>query len=53
MAQMTTHFILQTQKLTKEIKGFIAVDKVDLNVLRGIIRSFQISAAQLRIDPPW
>ncbi|MEI8157656.1 MAG: ABC transporter ATP-binding protein [Burkholderiales bacterium] len=36
---MTTDFILQTQKLTKEFKGFIAVDKVDLNVRRGTIHA--------------
>jgi len=39
MARMTTDFILQTQKLTKEFKGFIAVDKVDLNVRRGTIHA--------------
>jgi branched-chain amino acid transport system ATP-binding protein len=36
---MTTDFILQTQKLTKEFKGFIAVDKVDLQVRRGTIHA--------------
>ena len=36
---MTTDFILQTQKLTKEFKGFVAVDKVDLNVRRGTIHA--------------
>ncbi|APW44782.1 ABC transporter ATP-binding protein [Rhodoferax saidenbachensis] len=36
---MTTDFILQTQKLTKEFKGFVAVDKVDLQVRRGSIHA--------------
>ena len=36
---MTTDFILQTQKLTKEFKGFVAVDKVDLKVRRGTIHA--------------
>jgi len=36
---MTTDFILQTQKLTKEFKGFVAVDRVDLNVRRGTIHA--------------
>ena len=36
---MTTDIILQTQKLTKEFKGFVAVDKVDLNVRRGSIHA--------------
>jgi branched-chain amino acid transport system ATP-binding protein len=36
---MTTDFILQTQQLTKEFKGFVAVDKVDLNVRRGTIHA--------------
>ena len=36
---MTIDFILQTQKLTKEFKGFVAVDKVDLKVRRGTIHA--------------
>ena len=36
---MTTDIILQTQKLTKEFKGFTAVDKVDLKVRRGTIHA--------------
>ncbi len=36
---MTTDFILQTQKLSKEFKGFVAVDKVDLSVRRGSIHA--------------
>ena len=32
-------YILQTQALTKEFKGFVAVDKVDLNVRRGTIHA--------------
>ena len=36
---MTTDFILQTQRLTKEFKGFVAVDKVDLQVRRGTIHA--------------
>ena len=31
--------ILQTRKLTKEFKGFVAVDHVDLNVQRGSIHA--------------
>lgn len=34
-----TDFILQTQKLSKEFKGFVAVDRVDLNVRRGSIHA--------------
>jgi branched-chain amino acid transport system ATP-binding protein len=36
---MTIDFILQTQKLTKEFKGFVAVDKVNLQVRRGTIHA--------------
>ncbi len=36
---MTTDFILETQKLTKEFKGFVAVDKVNLQVRRGTIHA--------------
>ncbi len=36
---MTTDFILQTRQLTKEFKGFVAVDKVDLQVRRGSIHA--------------
>ena len=36
---MTTDFILQTQQLTKEFKGFVAVDRVDLKVRRGSIHA--------------
>ena len=32
-------YILQTQALTKEFKGFVAVDKVNLNVRRGTIHA--------------
>ncbi len=39
MTPMTTDIILQTQKLTKEFKGFTAVDKVDLQVRRGTIHA--------------
>lgn len=39
MGGMTTEFILQTQQLTKEFKGFVAVDKVDLKVRRGTIHA--------------
>jgi branched-chain amino acid transport system ATP-binding protein len=34
-----TDFILQTKDLTKEFKGFTAVDKVNLNVQRGHIHA--------------
>ena len=39
MVRMTTDFILQTQQLTKEFKGFVAVDRVDLKVRRGTIHA--------------
>ncbi len=38
-ACMTTDCILQTQQLSKEFKGFIAVDRVDLSVRRGSIHA--------------
>ena len=34
-----TGFILETQELTKEFKGFVAVDKVNLRVRRGTIHA--------------
>ena len=36
---MTDDIILETRALTKEFKGFIAVNKVDLNVKRGTIHA--------------
>ena len=36
---MSSDFILQTKALTKEFKGFVAVDKVDLSVRRGHIHA--------------
>lgn len=36
---MKTDLILQTRGLTKEFKGFVAVDRVDLNVRRGSIHA--------------
>jgi branched-chain amino acid transport system ATP-binding protein len=36
---MTTDIILETRQLTKEFKGFVAVDKVDLKVRRGSIHA--------------
>jgi branched-chain amino acid transport system ATP-binding protein len=36
---MRSDFILQTQQLTKEFKGFVAVDKVNLQVRRGSIHA--------------
>ena len=39
IAPMTTDCILQTQKLSKEFKGFVAVDRVDLSVRRGSIHA--------------
>ncbi len=36
---MTNDCILQTQQLSKEFKGFIAVDRVDLSVRRGSIHA--------------
>ena len=36
---MSSEFILETRKLTKEFKGFVAVDKVDLRVRRGSIHA--------------
>ena len=32
-------FILETRELTKEFKGFVAVDKVNLRVRRGTIHA--------------
>ena len=37
--RMTTDCILQTQKLSKEFKGFVAVDRVSLSVRRGSIHA--------------
>jgi len=36
---MSTDYILETQDLTREFKGFIAVDKVNLQVKRGSIHA--------------
>jgi branched-chain amino acid transport system ATP-binding protein len=36
---MSTEYILETQQLTKEFKGFVAVNKVDLKVRRGTIHA--------------
>jgi branched-chain amino acid transport system ATP-binding protein len=36
---LSGEFILETQGLTKEFKGFVAVNKVDLKVRRGHIRA--------------
>ncbi|MFM9969336.1 MAG: ABC transporter ATP-binding protein [Burkholderiales bacterium] len=36
---MENEFILETRQLTKEFKGFVAVDRVDLNVRRGTIHA--------------
>ncbi|CAI08062.1 ABC transporter ATP-binding protein [Aromatoleum aromaticum] len=36
---MSTDFILETRDLTKEFKGFVAVDKVNLKVRRGSIHA--------------
>ncbi|MGB2882285.1 MAG: ATP-binding cassette domain-containing protein, partial [Rhodoferax sp.] len=36
---MTVDCILETKQLTKEFKGFVAVDKVDLRVRRGSIHA--------------
>ncbi len=36
---MTTDIILETKDLTKEFKGFVAVDKVNLQVRRGSIHA--------------
>lgn len=36
---MTTELILQTHNLTKEFKGFVAVDRVSLQVRRGTIHA--------------
>ena len=36
---MSTDFILETRQLTKEFKGFVAVNKVDLKVRRGSIHA--------------
>ena len=36
---MSAEFILETRELTKEFKGFVAVNKVDLRVRRGTIHA--------------
>ncbi len=36
---MSSDIILETRKLTKEFKGFVAVDQVDLKVRRGTIHA--------------
>jgi branched-chain amino acid transport system ATP-binding protein len=36
---MTNDLILETRKLTREFKGFVAVDRVDLRVRRGSIHA--------------
>ena len=36
---MTDDIILETRGLTKEFKGFIAVDRVDLKIRRGTIHA--------------
>ena len=36
---MSGEYILETQGLTKEFKGFVAVDKIDLKVRRGTIHA--------------
>ena len=36
---MSSEFILETRQLTKEFKGFVAVNKVDLKVRRGSIHA--------------
>jgi branched-chain amino acid transport system ATP-binding protein len=36
---MASEYILQTNGLTKEFKGFTAVNKVDLKVMRGTIHA--------------
>ena len=36
---MSSDIILETRKLTKEFKGFVAVDQVDLTVRRGTIHA--------------
>ncbi|WP_300654329.1 ATP-binding cassette domain-containing protein, partial [Hydrogenophaga sp.] len=36
---MSTEYILETQELTREFKGFVAVDKVNLKVKRGSIHA--------------
>ena len=35
----STDYILETRELTKEFKGFVAVNKVDLKVRRGSIHA--------------
>jgi len=36
---LSAEFILETRGLTKEFKGFVAVNKVDLKVRRGHIHA--------------
>src|SRR6185295_1583281 len=37
--RMSIEYILQTEGLTKEFKGFVAVKNVDLNIRRGTIHA--------------
>ena len=37
---MSTEYILETQELTREFKGFVAVDKVNLKVRREAVDAF-------------
>ena len=47
---MSPDFILQTKALSKEFKGFVAVDKVDLRVRRGHI-PYRFAAASPILAP--
>src|SRR5262245_35130579 len=38
-AAMATDYVLETKDLTKEFKGFVAVNKVNLRVRRGTIHA--------------
>jgi len=37
---METDYILETQGLLKELRGFVAVRDVHLHIRRGIVRSW-------------
>ena len=38
-SNLPLEYILETHQLTKEFKGFVAVDQVDLKVMRGHIHA--------------
>jgi ABC-type sugar transport system ATPase subunit len=45
---LNSDYILETEQLSKEFKGFVAVNKVDLRVRRGTIMRSSARTAQAR-----